>query len=221
MPESTAPLYGRDEAVAGRISTAQLLAQVSFLVAVALGFCALGTYIGRDLSPGTSTVLFVVGIAMLFASSFAGRRFRVGAFAIGWLYAIALLLGLGLGPTIRHFAEADQSALTSAAGATALTVLAMASLGFVLSKDLGPWMRPLSIICFATIVVSWVLVIFAAGTYPLVSAIIGLLSAALIAVDFNYLRKHGTEDDAVWLATGIFVSILNIFLSLLNIFSGR
>ena len=45
------------------------------------------------------------------------------------------------------------------------------------------------------------------------------LSAALIVVDFNYLRKHGTADDAVWLATGIFVSIINIFLSLLNLFS--
>jgi modulator of FtsH protease len=47
------------------------------------------------------------------------------------------------------------------------------------------------------------------------------LSAALIVVDFNYLRKHGTERDTVWLATGIFVSIVNIFISLLNIFSGR
>ena len=47
------------------------------------------------------------------------------------------------------------------------------------------------------------------------------LSAALIVVDFNYIRKHGTENDAIWLATGIFVSIVNIFVSLLNIFSGR
>ena len=46
-----------------------------------------------------------------------------------------------------------------------------------------------------------------------------LLSAALIVVDFNFLRKHGTEADAIWLATGIFVSIVNIFISLLNIFS--
>ena len=38
-------------------------------------------------------------------------------------------------------------------------------------------------------------------------------------VDFNYLRKHGTEKDTVWLATGIFVSIINIFLALLNLFS--
>ena len=44
-----------------------------------------------------------------------------------------------------------------------------------------------------------------------------IVSALLILVDFNYLRKHGTKDDAVWLATGIFVSIINIFLSLLNI----
>ena len=36
-------------------------------------------------------------------------------------------------------------------------------------------------------------------------------------VDFNYLRRHATEDDAVWLATGIFVSVVNIFISLLNL----
>jgi FtsH-binding integral membrane protein len=29
--------------------------------------------------------------------------------------------------------------------------------------------------------------------------------------------RHLTEDDAIWLATGIFVSIVNIFLSLLNL----
>jgi FtsH-binding integral membrane protein len=222
MPETTAPVYGRGEAVAGRVSTAQLLGQVSFLVAAALGFCSLGTYIGRDLSTGTATVLFFVAIGMLFASSFAGRRFRVGAVAIGWLYAIALLLGLGLGPTIRYFAETNQSALTTAAGATALTVVAMGSLGFLLAKDLARWMRPLTLIVFVAAIVSWGLLIFGStGSYPVLSAIIGLASAALIAVDFNYLRKHGTEEDAVWLATGIFISILNIFLSLLNIFSGR
>ena len=55
----------------------------------------------------------------------------------------------------------------------------------------------------------------------MISAGIALLSAALIVVDFNYLRKHGTERDTVWLATGIFVSIVNIFISLLNIFGGR
>ena len=45
------------------------------------------------------------------------------------------------------------------------------------------------------------------------------MSAVCLLVDFNYLRKHGTERDTIWLATGIFVSIVNIFVSLLNIFS--
>jgi modulator of FtsH protease len=54
---------------------------------------------------------------------------------------------------------------------------------------------------------------------PIISLVIFAASAALIMVDFNYLRKHGTEDDTVMLATGIFVSIVNIFISLLNLFS--
>ena len=53
---------------------------------------------------------------------------------------------------------------------------------------------------------------------PVLSVVIFAVSALLIMVDFNYLRKHGTEADTVWLATGIFVSIVNIFLSLLDLF---
>jgi modulator of FtsH protease len=45
------------------------------------------------------------------------------------------------------------------------------------------------------------------------------VSALLIMVDFNDLRKHGTEADTVWLATGIFVSIVIIFVSLLSLLS--
>jgi modulator of FtsH protease len=55
---------------------------------------------------------------------------------------------------------------------------------------------------------------------PFLSLIILIASALLILVDFNYVRKHATEDDVVWLATGIFVSIVNIFLSLLSLFGG-
>ena len=47
---------------------------------------------------------------------------------------------------------------------------------------------------------------------PFISLVILVVSAALILVDFNYVRKHATEDDVVWLATGIFVSIINIFI---------
>jgi FtsH-binding integral membrane protein len=182
---------------------------------------ALGTYVGRDLAYQTARICSFAGFGMLLVSSFAGERFRVGPFAMGWLFATAVAIGLGLGPVIKYFAAVDPGALTSAAGGTALTVAATGALGFALSKDLAPLMRPLSLVVFALCIVSLILVIAGGTISPLLSAGICLISAALIVVDFNYLRKHGTEADAIWLATGIFVSIVNIFLSLLNIFSSR
>jgi FtsH-binding integral membrane protein len=217
---STATAY-REEAAPRAISTAQLMGQVLFLVAIALAFCALGTLIGRDLSLGTARICSFAGFGMLLVSSFAGERFRVGSFAMFWLFATALVIGLGLGPVISYFATVEPSALTQAFAGTAATVAGAGALGFFLSKDLAPWMRPLSLVVFAACVATIVISLAAGSISPWISGGIYLLSAALIVVDFNVLRKHGTERDAIWLATGIFVSIVNIFVSLLNIFSAR
>jgi modulator of FtsH protease len=217
-------LYGttyRDRAKPEAISTTQLLGQVMFLVAIALAFAAFGTWVGRDLAIGTARILSFAGFGMLLVSSFAGARFRVGTFAMAWLFATAFVIGLGLGPVIAYFATVDQTALTQAFVGTAATVGAAGALGFALSKDLAPLMRPLSLVVFAACVGTIVWSLAAGSVSPVVSGVIYLLSAALIVVDFNYLRKHGTENDTIWLATGIFVSIVNIFVSLLNIFSSR
>ena len=199
-------------------STATLLGQVMFLVAIALGFMVAGSWIGRDLSQGTAFILFLVAFGMLIAANFV-QALRVGPVAVGWLYAIALLLGIGIGPALSYFIQNDPAVVTQAAGATALITLGMGAGGFALSKDLKAWMRPLSLIILGCVVVSFAMLLFSSGGNPILSAIIAIVSALLIAVDFNYLRKHGTADDAVWLATGIFVSIVNIFLSMLNLFS--
>ncbi len=79
-------------------------------------------------------------------------------------------------------------------------------------------MRPLSLLVLGGVAVSIVLLLTTGdGANPLISLAIYAASAALIMVDFNFLRKHGTEDHVVMLATGIFVSIVNIFISLLNL----
>ena len=196
-----------------------LLGQVMFLVAVALGFLVLGSFVGRDLEIGTARIISFAGFGMLLVSAFGGQRFRVGSFAMGWLFATALAIGIGLGPLLSYLVSNDPTVVTQAAGATALIVLGMGALGFFLSKDLARWMRPLSLIVFGAVIVSFVMVLFASGGNPILSIVIGGVSALLVMVDFNYLRRHGTEDDAIWLATGIFVSIVNIFLSLLNLLS--
>ena len=215
--------YGHDYAAPRAISTNRLLGQVMFLVAVAIGVLALGTYVGRNLDPGTARICSFAGLGMLLVASFAGARFRVGTFAIGWLYGTALMIGLGLGPVIGYLVAVDPGTLTTAAGGTALTVVGMGALGFSMAKDLAPWMRPLSIVVLIAVVISIGALAFGGvggAMSPVLSIVIFAASALLIMVDFNYLRKHGTERDTVWLATGIFVSIVNIFVSLLNLFSG-
>ena len=204
-----------------RVSTATVFGRVLFLIAVALGFLAGGTIIGKDLSQGAALACSFGGFAMLLVASFGGRTFRVGAFAIGWLYALALLIGLGLGPAIAYFTAEQPEILTQAAGGTALTVLGMGALGFVLSKDLSRWMRPVAFLVFAAVIVSIVMLVVGAGGNPILSLIIYGLSALLITINFNYLRKRADEDAVVWLATGIFVSIVKIFISQLNLLSPR
>jgi FtsH-binding integral membrane protein len=203
----------------GRTSTATLIGQVFFLVAVALAFLALGSYLGRHMAIGTGRICSFGGFGMLIISAFGGRLFRIGAFAVAWLYATALLIGLGLGPIIQYFATVNPTALTKAAGGTALTVLAVGAIGFAVSKDLSPWLRPLSLVLLAAVVVGIVLTITSSGPIsPAFSVLIYLVSAALLLIDFNILRRMEDEESAIPLATGMFVSIVNIFVSLLNLF---
>src|SRR3954463_16778265 len=170
MSETTSGYYAGERARA--ISTQQLLGQVMFLVAVSLGFCALGTLLGRDLAIGTARILSFVGFGMLLASSFGGERFRVGEFAMGWLFVTALMIGLGLGPVIAYFASVDEQALTQAFAGTAATVLGAGALGFALSKDLARWIRPLSLIVFAACVGTIVWSLFGGTISPVFSLLI-------------------------------------------------
>ena len=203
-------------------SVATIMGQVLSLVGAAIGLCALGSYLGQDLAFGTARLLSFVGLGMLIAQNFV-RPLRYGPLGIGWLAATAAVIGFGLGPVLQWYVNTDPGTLTSALGITTLTVVGMGAAGFAWSKDLIGWMRPLSYIVLGAVVISLGALIFGGlgSLSPFISIIILLASAGLIMVDFNYVRKHATEDDVVWLATGIFVAVLNIFLSLLNIFSSR
>ncbi len=198
-------------------STPVILGQVLFLVAVALGFAVAGTFMGRELSEGAARACSFAGLGMLIVTWFVDAV-RRGPLGIGWLCGLSLLIGLGLGPVIGYLAEVNPGAISTAAGLTALTVLGMAAAGFVLDKDTKSWMRPLSFVVLGAVIISLGSLVFGGlGTLsPVVGVVIIVASALLILVDFNYVRKHATEDDVVWLATGIFVSIVNIFVSLLG-----
>ena len=219
MPETALPRYAEETASAR--SVPMILGQVMFLVAVAIAFAVAGTVMGRELTEGAARICFFVGFGMLIAQSFVSVL-RFGALGIFWLCAVALLLGLGIGPTIAYVSEVDPGAITTAAGITGLTVLGMGAAGFAISKDLSGWMRPLSFVVLGAVGVSLIALIFGGlgSLSPVISLVILVASAGLLLVDFNFIHKRATTNDVVWLATGIFVSIVNIFLSLLNLFGG-
>lgn len=195
-----------------------LMGRVLSLVAAAIGFTVLGTFIGEGLSSTSSWIFYGVAIAMLFAPTFVSVL-RTGPIGMGWLMGIGFALGLALAPALNEIAEVRPGLITEAAGLTALITVAMAATGFAIDKDLSGWLRTLAIIVNVCVLVSLGALLFGGlgSLSPLVSLIILGASALTIMVDFNVVRHRADEDDVVWLATSMFVSILNIFLSLLNL----
>jgi len=199
-----------------QVSTTTLFGQVMVLVGLAIGFLALGAVVGKDMEYGSARVLGFVAIGMLFAQSFVAPL-RHGAVGMAWLFALSLILGISLGPVLNYYVQAEPATVAQAAGGTALITLGMGAYGLSTSKDLARWIRPLCFAMMGLFAISLLLLLFGTGGSPLLSIAVLGVSAALLIVDFNYVRRHATEDDVIWLATGIFVSIVNIFLSLLNL----
>jgi modulator of FtsH protease len=198
-------------------SSTFLLGQVMFLVAIALGFAAAGTYMGRDLSFGSAEICEFAALGMIFAQMFI-TSLREGSIGMAWLFALALLLGIGLGPVISEYATLDRSALYQAGGGTALTVGIMGSFGFATSRDLIRWARPLFWALMGVFALSLVLILLGSGQHLILNIAIYLLVSAYLAIYFQIIRRRATERDVVWIATGVFISIVNIFLTLLRIF---
>jgi modulator of FtsH protease len=202
-------------------SSTFLLGQVMFLVAIALAFAAAGTYIGRDLAFGTAEICMFGSLGMLIVQMFV-PVLREGSVGMVWMFALALLLGLGLGPVIAEYATFDRTALYQAAGGTALTVGVMGSYGFATSRDLIRWMRPLFWALLGVFGLSIVLILVGSGEHLLLNLAIYVIVSAYLAIYFQIIRRRATERDVVWIATGVFINIVNIFLTLLRIFgNGR
>jgi modulator of FtsH protease len=199
------------------VSATFLLGQVMFLVAIALAFASAGTYIGRHLAFGTAEICEFGALGMLIAQMFV-PALRVGSVGMVWMFALALLLGVGLGPVISEYATYDRSALYQAAGGTALTVGAMGSFGFATSHDLIRWMRPLFWALLAVFGISLLLVLIGSGEHLVLNIAIYVIVSAYLAIYFQLIRRRATERDVVWIATGVFINIVNIFLTLLRIF---
>src|SRR5215218_1364715 len=196
-----------------------LLGQVMGLVAVTVGFTALGAYLGRDLSGATGLVLFIGAFALIVGLNSAAAKGRE-QLAIGLLFGLGLVLGLAVAPVIADYAKADPSALWQATGATAAFVAALGAYGYATRRDLSSWARTLFWALLALIGFGIVTIFISIPNGNIIYAVAGLgIFGAFTIFDFNRLRRADASS-AVGIAASIFLDIFNVFLLLLELFGG-
>lgn len=185
--------------------------QAMGLVAVTVGFCALGAYVGRDLTGGFAIAFLVAGFGTLIALNVVSRA-GTERITTTLLFTVGLLLGLALGPGLRQYATADPAVLWQAAGLTAGFVAILGLAGYASRSDLSSWARTLF---WATLALITFLVVATFVSIPHAHVIYAVAGIAIFGgytmFDFNRLRRAGV-DDAVPIAASIFLDVLNVFL---------
>jgi FtsH-binding integral membrane protein len=204
-----------DRSGAGSALGTSVFGQVMGLVAVTLGLLALGAYLGRQLAGGLSVLCFIVGFVCILGLNFTRDSQRR---AVGLLLGAGLFLGLGLGGGLYQYASADPRAVWQSAAATALFIAGLGSVGYAINADLSPGYRVLFWLLLALILYGLVSLFVAIPGANTLYAVLGLvIFGGYTVLDFNRMRRAGM-DDAVSIAAGIFLDIINVFQFFLQLF---
>jgi FtsH-binding integral membrane protein len=200
-----------------RDQSATLFGQVMWLVALTAGVFALGTYLGRNLSPGWAIVGLIGGFGCLIVLNFARRISEQGQLAL--LAGMGLLLGIAMGPGLAYISSINPQAVWQAAGATALFMAGFGSAGYLTRRDLSALGRISFFALLALILFGIVLIFVRIPHADLLYSILGLIVfAGLTMFDFQRLRRSKGIASAPLLAASIFLDALNVFLFFLRIF---
>jgi FtsH-binding integral membrane protein len=201
---------------AGRGQT--LFGRVMGLVALTVGFATLGVYLGRNLGGADWFVAWLLAIGCLIGLNSANASGNAGL-ALGLLLAFGVLMGASVATTINYYSATDPTAVREAFGATALFVGGLGAGGYAIRRDLSYLYRLAFWLLLALIVAGLVIVIADIPSLYTGYAVAGLAIFGLYTViDFNRLRRAGTSE-AVPIAAGIFLDVLNVFLLFLRLFS--
>jgi FtsH-binding integral membrane protein len=198
--------------------TAPLFGRVMGLVAVTVGFATLGVYLGRNLGGAGWFVAWLIALGCLVGLNVANARGHEGL-ALGLLFAFGLLMGAAVATTINYYSATDPTAVRQAFGATALFVGALGAGGYAIRRDLSFLYRTAFWLLLLLILGGIVLIFVNIPALYTAYALAGLAIFGLYTViDFNRLRRAGTNE-AIPLAAGIFLDVLNIFLLFLRLFA--
>jgi modulator of FtsH protease len=201
----------------GRASTATLFGRVMGLVAVTVGAATLGVFIARSWGGAGWFIAWLAALGCLFGLNVANSRGNTGL-ALALLLAFGLLIGISVSATVNYYAATDPTAVRQAFGATALFVGGLGAAGYAVRRDLSFLYRLAFWLLLALIIGGFVLIFVHIPAAYTAWTVIGLgVFGLYVVIDFNRLRHAGT-DQAIPLAAGIFLDILNVFLLFLQLF---
>jgi modulator of FtsH protease len=204
-----------DRAYASPVPT--LFGRVMGLVALTVGFATLGVFIARSWGGAAWFIAWLLALGCLVGLNVANSRGNTGL-AMTLLFAFGLLIGVSVSATVNYYSQTDPTAVRQAFGATALFVGGLGAGGYAIRRDLSYLYRVAFWLLIGLIVASIVLIFVRIDAAYTVFALVGLAVFGLYTVlDFNRLRRAGTNE-AIPLAAGIFLDILNIFLFFLQLF---
>ncbi|MFL5816223.1 MAG: Bax inhibitor-1 family protein [Conexibacter sp.] len=207
--------YGEPAAAA---RTPALFGRVMALVALTVAAATLGVWVARGWGGAGWFVAWLLAIGCLVGLNVANARGQRGL-ALGLLLAFGLLIGASVATTVNYYAQTDPTAVRQAFGATALFVAALGSGGYAIRRDLSFLYRLLFWLLLAQIAAGIVLIFVRIPAAYTIWSLFGLAVFGLYTVvDFNRLRRAGQEE-AIPLAAGIFLDVLNIFLLFLRLFA--
>ena len=199
------------------VPTPGLFGRVMGLVAVTVGFATLGVWIARGWGGAGWFIAWLLGLGCLIGLNVANARGST-TLALVLLFAFGLLIGISVAATVNYYAATDPTAVRQAFGATALSVAALGSGGYATRRDLS-FLYRIAFWALVVLIVAGIVLIFV--HIPAVYTAWALAGLAIFGlytvIDFNRLRRAGNEE-AIPLAAGIFLDVLNIFLLFLRLF---
>lgn len=197
--------------------TPALFGRVMGLVALTVGFATLGVWVARGWGGAGWFIAWLLSLGCLLGLNLANARGNTGL-ALLLLLAFGLLIGASVATTVNYYAATDPTAVRQAFGATALFVAALGSGGYAVRRDLSFLYRALFWLLLALIAAGIVLIFVHIPAAYTAYSVAGLAIFGLYTVvDFNRLRRAGTEE-AIPIAAGIFLDVLNVFLLFLRLF---
>jgi FtsH-binding integral membrane protein len=198
-------------------STPALFGRVMALVALTVACATAGVWIARGWGGAAWFVAWLLSLGCLIGLQVANARGNT-SLALGLLVAFGVLIGASVSATVNYYAATDPVAVRQAFGATALFVGVLGSGGYAVRRDLSSLYRLAFWLLLALLGAGIVLIFVRMDGLYTAWSIAGLVVFGLYTVlDFNRLRRAGT-DQAIPLAAGIFLDVLNIFLFFLRIF---